>query len=198
MKYENGYKHTIGYRDDKMHRDAKNDIVLTTVGLNIRIGQRLIREGNTKLAEFLGVSYIYLDNIRYGKNTFPIRQGISICQYMRLTPNSILDIEDHFMESDSRPEYTNYKYTDKDIGERVSFFRFCSNLSLEQLSVELKNRNYPMSENRLEKIETGRETLTLVVFARLMEIFKTNPDDFFDPEYKMRPSYARYQAHGNG
>ena len=198
MKYENGYKHTIGYRDDKMHRDAKNDIVLTTVGLNIRIGQRLIREGNTKLAKFLGVSYVYLDNIRYGKNTFPIRQGISICQYMRLTPNSILDIEDHFMESDSRPEYTSYKYTDKDIGERVSFFRFCSNLSLEQLSVELKNRNYPMSENRLEKIETGRETLTLVVFARLMEIFKTNPDDFFDPKYKMRPSYARYQAHGNG
>ena len=134
MKYENGYKHTIGYRDDKMHRDAKNDIVLTTVGLNIRIGQRLIREGNTKLAEFLGVSYVYLDNIRYGENTFPIRQGINICQYMRLTPNSILDIEDHFMESDSRPEYTNYKYTDKDIGERVSFFRFCSNLSLEQLS----------------------------------------------------------------
>ena len=198
MKYENGYKHTIGYRDDKMHRDAKNDIILTTVGLNIRIGQRLIREGNTKLAEFLGVSYVYLDNIRYGENTFPIRQGINICQYMRLTPNSILDIEDHFMESDSRPEYTNYKYTDKDIGERVSFFRFCSNLSLEQLSVELKNRNYPMSENRLEKIETGRETLTLVVFARLMEIFKTNPDDFFDPGYKMRPSYARYQAHGNG
>ena len=198
MKYENGYKHTVGYRDDKMHRDARNDIILTTVGLNIRIGQRLIREGNTKLAEFLGVSYVYLDNIRYGENTFPIRQGINICQYMRLTPNSILDIEDHFMESDSRPEYTNYKYTDKDIGERVSFFRFCSNLSLEQLSVELKNRNYPMSENRLQKKETVHRTLRLFVFARLMGIFKTNPHDFFDPVYKMRPSYARYQAHGNG
>ena len=80
MKYENGYKHTIGYRDDKMHRDARNDIILTTVGLNIRIGQRLIREGNRKLSEFLGVSYIYLDNIRYGENTFPIRQGINMCQ----------------------------------------------------------------------------------------------------------------------
>lgn len=198
MKYENGYKHTVGYRDDKMHRDARNDIILTTVGLNIRIGQRLIREGNTKLSKFLGVSYIYLDNIRYGENTFPIRQGINMCQYMRLTPNSILDIEDHFMESDSRPEYINYEYTDKDIGERVSFFRFCNHMTLEQVSSELKNKNYPMSEHRLEKIEMGKETLTLVVFIRLMEIFKTNPDDFFDPEYKMRPSYARYQTHGNG
>lgn len=191
-------RHTIGYRDDKMHRDARNDIILTTVGLNIRLSQRLIREGNTKLAKYIGVSYIYLDNIRYGRITFPIRQGIRICQYMRLTPNSILDVEDRFLESDSRSEYINYPYTDKDIGERAAFFRFCSKMTLEQLSSELKNRNYPMSETRLKKVELGEETLTMVVFSRLMEIFGTNPNDFFDVDYKLRPSYTRYQTYGNG
>ena len=133
-KNEKGDKHTIGYRNDNMQRDARNDIILTTVGLNIRIGHRLIREGNTKLSEFLGLSYDYLDTIRYGENTFPIRQGINMCQYMRLTPNSILDIEDHFMESDSRPEYINYEYTDKAIREGVSFYRLCSYMTLGHVS----------------------------------------------------------------
>ena len=39
-----------------------------------------------------------------------------------------------------------------------------------------------MSANRLQKIEEGKETLTLVVFERLLKIFDSDPNTFFYEE----------------
>ena len=90
--------------------------------------------------------------------------------------------DDFFMESETDKSFLYHTFDHKDIGMRCRYFREEQNLSLQDLSNRLKEANYPMSVNRLQKIEEGKETLTLVVFERLLKIFDIDPNTFFYEE----------------
>lgn len=173
--------HTADYNRLRMLRAVTDDEILIRVALNVRMMKTLSRYGTKRLSEKLGITPIYLDTIQYGKQTTPVSLGVKICQVLKITPNMIFT-DDFFMESETDKSFLYHTFDHKDIGRRCKYFREEQNLSLQDLSDRLKEANYPMSANRLQKIEEGKETLTLVVFERLLKIFDIDPNTFFYEE----------------
>ena len=173
--------HTSDYNRLRILRAVTDDEILIRVALNVRMMKTLSRYGTKRLSEKLGITPIYLDTIQYGKQTTPVSLGVKICQVLKITPNMIFT-DDFFMESETDKSFLYHIFDHNDIGKRCKYFREEQDLSLQDLSDRLKKANYPMSANRLQKIEEGKETLTLVVFERLLKIFDIDPNTFFYEE----------------